>query len=155
MVRIIAGNELIRQHHWEHLVDCCTGWVSEDYHLLGLKCCLMFVDDFSRDILSVGCDKIAVIGERKYTTMPVYTYRRHGSDQDVLVRHCRQNTVENWGQLCRRARQPVGSICAKTPVELVEQLQCACGEQYDAGQCCGCKYNKLCASLECDRSCAR
>lgn len=85
--------------------------------------------------------------------MPVYAYRRHGSDQDILVRHCRKNTVENWGQLCRRARQPLGNVSEDTPVELVEQLECACGERFDEGKCCGCKHNKLCAELVCEMTC--
>ena len=87
--------------------------------------------------------------------MPVYVYRRQDSDQDILVRHCRKNTVKNWGHLCRRARQPVGLVDAQTPVVLVEQLQCACGESYGEGECCGCKHSKLCASLECEMTCTK
>lgn len=87
--------------------------------------------------------------------MPVYAYRRQGSDQDILVRHCRKNTVENWGQLCRRTRQPVGTIAPQTPVEMIEKLECACGDQYDEDQCCGCKNDKLCATLVCDMTCSK
>jgi hypothetical protein len=87
--------------------------------------------------------------------MPVYQYHCPANDQDVLVKHCRKNEVATWRQLCLRAHQPMGETDGESPVELVEQHECACGEQYNPDECCGCKNNKLCSSLMCDMTCEK
>ncbi len=85
--------------------------------------------------------------------MPVYQYHCPANGQDVLVKHCRKNEVNNWRQLCLRARHPLGDTDAQAAVELVLQHECACGEQYTGDECCGCKHNKLCNTLVCDMTC--
>lgn len=80
--------------------------------------------------------------------MPQYQYYCPKNDTTVQVRHCRKNSIQTWGRLCRKASGAIGDTPKDALVTQMQQLPCFCGTLYDAETCCKCVNSRHCSKLD-------
>ena len=69
--------------------------------------------------------------------MPRYEYYCEANQKRVVVRHCKSQIANTWGQLCQTGQVQADDTAIDAPVTQVQQLPCGDGTVHAEGECCG------------------
>lgn len=76
--------------------------------------------------------------------MPRYEYQCAANQRRVVVRHCKSQSMQTWGDLCATGQVEAGATSLTAPVTMVQQLACGNGVMHAPGECCGGSHHDEC-----------